>query len=166
MTTPLPDERLAGMHEINEKAQNAYVLRVSPRAPEDNDIAWIGDALRDARDLLAEIKRLRATLAPAGEAEGETAVAKAMKEVAKLHYGAYSEPVRAILLDAPDHPWVEELPETLEERRQLPARFHIPMWLDTCEPKSWICAVCWDEGTATSWPCETAATNGGEVFAR
>src|SRR4051794_28385739 len=53
----------------------------------------------------------------------------------------------AVLIEAADQPAYDELPETLEEREQLPARFHVPHWLDTCEPKAWVCAVCWDEGT-------------------
>ncbi|MDH2424826.1 hypothetical protein [Sphaerisporangium sp. TRM90804] len=99
-------------------------------------------------------------------ATGETAVTKAMKEVALLHRRAYSEPVKAILLEAPDHPHYETLPEMLEERATLPARFHIPKWLDTCRPGIWVCAVCWDEIAITPWPCKTASEQGGEVFAR
>lgn len=93
-------------------------------------------------------------------------VMAAIKEVMALHRRAYSEPVRAILLEAPDHPHYEELPETLEERRKLPARFHVPHWMGDCTPTAWVCAVCWDEGTVTRWPCEVAAEQGGEVFAR
>lgn len=70
----------------------------------------------------------------------------------------------AVLLEAADHPGYDELPETLEEREQLPARFHIPRWDGDGEPNAWLCAVCWDEGTATSWPCNAARKNGGEVF--
>lgn len=97
--------------------------------------------------------------------EGAAPIA-AFQEVVKLHRRAYSEPVKAILLEAPDHPHYEELPDTLEEREKLPARFHTPVWMGDSEPTAWLCAVCWDEGTATGWPCKTAAEHGGEVFAR
>ncbi|WP_405149503.1 hypothetical protein OG589_14755 [Sphaerisporangium sp. NBC_01403] len=93
-------------------------------------------------------------------------VIAAFQEVVKLHRRAYSEPVKAILLEAPDHPHYEELPETLEERRKLPARFHIPVWDGDGEPNAWLCAVCWEEGVVYSWPCKVATEHGGEVFAR
>jgi hypothetical protein len=98
-------------------------------------------------------------------ASGETAATKAMKEVALRHRRAYSEPVKAILLEAPDHPHYEELPETLEEREKLPARFHIPVWDGDGIPNAWLCAVCWEEGVTCQWPCKVAAEHGGEVFA-
>jgi len=75
-------------------------------------------------------------------------------------------PAHAILIEAPDMPGYEELPETLAERQALPARFHVPVYDDTMTPKSWLCAVCWEEGMVSAWPCETAARNGTEVFAR
>lgn len=75
------------------------------------------------------------------------------------------EPCHAILLEAPDMPGWEELPGTLAERQALPPQFHIPVWLDTCTPKAWVCAVCWDEGETCRWPCKTAAEHGGEIFA-
>ncbi|MFI7125945.1 hypothetical protein ACIBQ1_09645 [Nonomuraea sp. NPDC050153] len=93
-------------------------------------------------------------------------VTRQIKEISNLHRRAYSEPVKAILLEAPDHPAFDELPETLEERQKLPARFHTPHWMGDCTPTVWVCNVCWDEGAATLWPCATAAKNGGEVFAR
>ena len=71
---------------------------------------------------------------------------------------------RAILLEAPDHPGYDELPDTLAERQALPARFHIPVLVDTCTPKAWVCAVCWDEGMCTAWPCQPATDHAGEVF--
>ncbi|MEV4181657.1 hypothetical protein AB0J28_09440 [Streptosporangium canum] len=71
----------------------------------------------------------------------------------------------AVMFESADHPGYEALIDlTLEQREQLPARFHIPRWLDVATPQSWICAVCWDEGTTTSWPCTAAMENGGEVF--
>jgi hypothetical protein len=93
-------------------------------------------------------------------------VTHSIKKVAELHRRAYSEPVKAILLEAPDHPHYEEMPETLEEREKLPARFHTPVWMGDSQPTAWLCAVCWDEGTATRWPCKAASEHGGEVFAR
>lgn len=93
-------------------------------------------------------------------------VTHAMKEVARLHFRERGGDVRAILLEAPDMPGYDELPDTIEERRKLPARFHVPVWTDTGEPPLWICAVCWEEGVVYEWPCVVAAENGGEVFAR
>lgn len=91
---------------------------------------------------------------------------KAMKDVAQRHFRAYSEPVKAILLEAPDHPHYEDLPDTLEERRMLPARFHTPHWLGDCTPTAWVCAVCFEDGVTYGWPCKTAYEHGGEVFAQ
>jgi hypothetical protein len=93
-------------------------------------------------------------------------VTRAIKEISNRHRRAYSEPVKAILLQAPDHPAFDELPDTLEERQKLPARFHTPHWYDLITPPAWICAVCWDEGSTCQWPCKVAAEHGGEVFAR
>lgn len=89
-----------------------------------------------------------------------------MQEVARRHYRSYRSPVAAILLEAPDMPGYEELPETLGEREKLPARFHVPRWDGLGEPHAWLCAVCWDEGTVTPWPCKMASERGGEVFAQ
>jgi hypothetical protein len=91
---------------------------------------------------------------------------EAMKKVARLHRRAYSEPVKAIVLEAPDMPSFEELPESLEKRQKLPARFHIPQWDGDGMPHAWLCAVCWEEGVTSQWPCTTAYEQGGEVFAR
>lgn len=71
----------------------------------------------------------------------------------------------AVLLPAPDMPGYDELPEGLEARAALPARFHIPIWDDTSNRPAFLCAVCWDEFTSSRWPCATAAANGREVFA-
>lgn len=71
----------------------------------------------------------------------------------------------AILIEAPDMPGYDELPETLAERQALPPRFHVPVWDDTLTKPVWLCAVCWDEGETSMWPCATAAKNGREVFA-
>lgn len=90
----------------------------------------------------------------------------AVKEVIRLHRRGRGGPVRAILLEAPDMPGYDELPETLEEREKLPARFHVPCWDGNGKPNLWICAVCWDEGTVSQWPCKVASEQGGEVFAR
>lgn len=119
------------------------------------DLDWtIRGSLKEGHPVLVE---------PAAHQSNAT---DAMKQVAALHRRAYGEPVRAILLEAPDHPAYDELPETLEERGQLPARFHVPYWLDTCTPKAWVCAVCGDENTTVGWPCKVAMEHGGEVFAR
>jgi hypothetical protein len=129
--------------------------RFGPTTACVGDMQWqVWDSLNEGRPVLVE------------PASGETAATKAMKEVALRHRRAYSEPVKAILLEAPDHPHYEELPETLEEREKLPARFHTPVWVGDSQPTAWLCAVCWDEGTATRWPCKAASEHGGEVFAR
>jgi hypothetical protein len=129
--------------------------RFGPTTACASDLRWqVWDSLNEGHPVLVE------------PASGETPVTKAMKEVALRHRRAYSEPVKAILLEAPDHPHYEELPETIEERRKLPARFHIPVWDGDGQPNSWLCAVCWEEGVVYSWPCEVAREHGGEVFAR
>ncbi|MER7361872.1 hypothetical protein [Nonomuraea wenchangensis] len=97
---------------------------------------------------------------------GHQPVTSAMKEVARLHFGERGGDVRAILLQAPDHPGYDVLPDTLEERRKLPARFHIPVWDGVGRPNAWLCAVCWGDGVVYEWPCKTAVEHGGEVFAR
>ncbi|MCX5253544.1 hypothetical protein OOK27_05075 [Streptomyces canus] len=72
---------------------------------------------------------------------------------------------RATLLQAPDHPHYEILAGfSLEENEQLPARFHVPVFDDLGKPNSWLCAVCWEEGTVVGWPCATAVKYGTEVF--
>lgn len=73
---------------------------------------------------------------------------------------------RAMLLPAPDQPdWEQILDIPEDERAQLPARFHIPVWEGNAEPNSWLCAVCWGDGWVSSWPCATATEKGKEVFA-
>jgi hypothetical protein len=72
---------------------------------------------------------------------------------------------RATLLQAPDHPdWELITGMTEEEVWALPARFHVPVFLDTCRPKAWVCAVCWGDGWNTQWPCKTAQEHGTSVF--
>lgn len=73
---------------------------------------------------------------------------------------------RAQLIQAPDHPDFEELPDTLTERAALPARFHVPVFSDAGCPAMWICAVCWDGWSVTQWPCATASKYGAQVFTR
>lgn len=73
---------------------------------------------------------------------------------------------RAQIIQAPDHPDFEDLPETLEDRAALPARFHTPRFDDLGRPNMWLCAVCWDEWTVTQWPCATASKYGTQVFTR
>lgn len=72
---------------------------------------------------------------------------------------------RATLLPAPDAPsWELITGMSEEEVWALPARFHTPVFLDTCTPKAWVCAVCWGDGWNTQWPCKTAQTHGTLVF--
>ena len=74
---------------------------------------------------------------------------------------------RAQLIEAPDAPGYEDLTElTLEQKAALPARFHVPVFDDLGRPKAWLCAVCWDEGIVSGWPCATASEKGTEVFTR
>ncbi|TYK45224.1 hypothetical protein [Actinomadura decatromicini] len=72
---------------------------------------------------------------------------------------------RAHLIEPPDMPDYEDLSAlTLEERAKLPARFHLPRFDDLGSPNLWYCAVCWDEGIVSGWPCATASEKGAEVF--
>ncbi|WP_129293169.1 hypothetical protein [Streptomyces lydicus] len=72
---------------------------------------------------------------------------------------------RATLLQAPDHPGYELITGlTKQELAALPARFHVPAFIDTCTPKAWVCAVCWGDGWCTRWPCATALEHGTQVF--
>lgn len=72
---------------------------------------------------------------------------------------------RATLLRAPDHPDYEILAgASLEENAKLPARFHVPVFDDCGKPNSWLCAVCWEDGTVVGWPCATATKHGTKVF--
>jgi len=74
---------------------------------------------------------------------------------------------RAQLIEAPDAPSYEDLSEmTLVEKTALPARFHIPVFDADGRPNLWLCAVCWEEGVVTRWPCTTAIRKGTEVFTR
>ncbi|MFC8447592.1 hypothetical protein [Kitasatospora sp. NPDC057223] len=69
---------------------------------------------------------------------------------------------RATLAPAWDAPDLEDM--TDDERTALPARFHTPAFVESSTPKAWLCAVCWGDGWATSWPCETATAQGHRVF--
>lgn len=72
---------------------------------------------------------------------------------------------RATLLQAPDHPDYEILAGfSLEENSKLPARFHVPVFDDCGVPNAWLCAVCWEDGVVTGWPCKTATEQGTNVF--
>ncbi|WP_329521226.1 hypothetical protein [Spirillospora sp. NBC_01491] len=74
---------------------------------------------------------------------------------------------RAQIVEAPDAPGYEDLAEmTLEHKAALPARFHVPVFEALGSPQMWLCAVCWDEGTTSRWPCATASEKGAEVFTR
>ena len=130
--------------------------RFTPTTVCADDLEWVAEqALDEKASVLVE---------PVEHDHG--ALTRAMKDVAGLHRRAYSEPVKAILLQAPDHPSYDVLPETIEERRKLPARFHIPVWDGDGQPNAWLCAVCGEDGVVYSWPCEVAMEHGGEVFAR
>jgi hypothetical protein len=147
-------------------------------APASARLSWPDGRFRpalacqeDLEEILAQRAEERLTLLiepirPEGKRRGPKDYTGAIREVERAYRYAHAEPVKAILLEAPDAPSYEELPETLEEREKLPARFHTPHWMGDCTPKSWVCNVCWDEGTTTRWPCKTAAEHGGEVFAR
>jgi hypothetical protein len=72
---------------------------------------------------------------------------------------------RATLLPAPDHPsWELITGMTEEEVWALPARFHVPVFMESSTPKAWVCAVCWGDGWSTVWPCKTATDQGLRVF--
>ena len=75
--------------------------------------------------------------------------------------------MRAVLAQAPDHPAYDDLMDlTYEQRQQLPARFHVPVWDGDGEPNAWLCAVCWHDWEVTAWPCAAATKHGGEMFER
>lgn len=93
-------------------------------------------------------------------------VTRLVKKLIRVLRRERGRDIRAVLLEAPDMPGYDELPETIEERRELPARFHVPVWDGDGQPNAWLCAVCWEDGVVYSWPCKVAAENGGEVFAR
>ncbi len=72
---------------------------------------------------------------------------------------------RATLTPPWDTPDLEDLADmTDDERTALPARFHTPAFVESATPKAWLCAVCWGDGWAASWPCETATAQGHRVF--
>jgi hypothetical protein len=72
---------------------------------------------------------------------------------------------RATILHAPDHPHYEILAGfPLEDNAKLPARFHVPVFDDCGKPNSWLCAVCWEDGVVSGWPCATAVKYGKQVF--
>jgi hypothetical protein len=130
--------------------------------------ACVGDLNRIVRDSLHEghVVLVEPVTERQGDPYARYDVTRRIKEVTRLHRRERGREPRAILLEAPDMPGYDELPETLEERQKLPARFHVPRWDGDGQPNLWLCAVCWDEGTVTQWPCATAALRGGEVFAR
>lgn len=72
---------------------------------------------------------------------------------------------RATLLQAPDHPGYELITGLTEaEVHALPARFHVPVFMESSTPNLWVCAVCWGEGWTSQWPCQTAQEHGADVF--
>jgi hypothetical protein len=130
--------------------------------------ACVGDLNRIVRDSLDEghVVLVEPVTERQGNAYVRYDVTRQIKEVARVHRRERGREPRAILLQAPDHPGYDELPETIEERRKLPARFHVPRWDGDGVPNAWLCAVCWEDGAAYLWPCEVAMEDGGEVFAR
>lgn len=59
---------------------------------------------------------------------------------------------------------VDDITElTYEQRLALPARFHLPVFMDLTTPTMWICKVCWDDDLYTAWPCAPAQHGGVEV---
>lgn len=48
-------------------------------------------------------------------------------------------------------------------RHALPPQFHQPMFEGLATPTAWLCAVCWDDGQVTRWPCHVASAHGPEV---
>ncbi|MFK0222845.1 hypothetical protein ACIQWN_32215 [Streptomyces vinaceus] len=72
---------------------------------------------------------------------------------------------RAMLIQPPDMPCWEVLTKmTEQEKADLPARFHLPVF-DSCgKPNAWLCTVCWGDGWSTVWPCATAVKHGTQVF--
>lgn len=130
--------------------------RFRPTTACATDLEWVAEqALEENASVLIEPVE-----------HGHEPVTRAMKDVARLHFRERGGEVRAILLEAPDHPSYDVLPDTIEERRKLPARFHIPVWDGDGVPNAWLCAVCGEEGVVYAWPCEVARQHGGEVFAR
>lgn len=72
---------------------------------------------------------------------------------------------RATLMEAPDHPGYEVITTMTEaEVAALPPRFHVPVFMESCTPKAWVCAVCWGDGWVSQWPCATAVQHGTQVF--
>jgi len=45
-------------------------------------------------------------------------------------------------------------------RWALPPAYHRPVFMDTCTPKGWFCACCWEDGLITPWPCQVATAHG------
>lgn len=65
--------------------------------------------------------------------------------------------------DTTDPDDLDLLALTDEERYNLPAVFHRPVWYDLCAPPLWACEVCWSDGVLNGWPCAVAAKEGRAV---
>ncbi len=54
---------------------------------------------------------------------------------------------------------------SFEQRQQLPAIYHRPVFNDLGRPTVWMCAVCWDDdaATVTPWPCLPAQAGGRDL---
>jgi hypothetical protein len=125
---------------------------VAPSISSDLDPFWV-----EQREQFLSAKSVAADPSACGTCRGNVAAGEPVEhdECAQ----------RATLLHAPDHPHYEILAGfSLEENAKLPARFHVPVFDDCGKPNSWLCAVCWEEGTVTGWPCETATKYGTQVF--
>ena len=72
---------------------------------------------------------------------------------------------RAMFVEPPDMPdWEILIEMTEQEKKDLPARFHLPRFDDLGKPNAWLCTVCWGDGWVTGWPCKTAVKHGTKVF--
>ncbi|MFI6496855.1 hypothetical protein [Nonomuraea typhae] len=164
----MADAKIACANEDHPRPTPAVARLSWPDGRYNDSAVCVGDLTWSVRNSLDEGH----TVLVEPVAERETGgyvrytVTHQVKELARIHRRERGRKVRAILLEAPDMPGYDELPETIEERRKLPARFHVPVWDGDGKPNSWLCAVCWEDGVVYGWPCEVAQEYGGEVFAR
>jgi hypothetical protein len=130
--------------------------------------AWeqLGDRLQ--RAWKAAGRAARQVVFPRDTVADEMACGTCRRAVAAGEKVEHSEcAARAQLLPAPDMPDFEDLADlTDDEKAELPARFHIPVWIEDVTPQAWVCQVCWGDGWTSGWPCATATKHGGKVFTR
>lgn len=105
-------------------------------------------------------------IASRGRHADPSACGTCREHVAAGRHAEHDECVqRALIVQPPDMPdWELLIEMTEQEKKDLPARFHVPIFEDSASPKAWLCAVCWGEGWVSSWPCATACKHGAEVF--